>query len=112
MRVFQTKYRDRDGEMRVAEKWYVEFRAPDGKLRRLPAFADRKQSETLGRSIERWVNTRVVGDAPEPALRRFMDGLPTKMREHLASIGVLEAADLAKGRTLEQHITGEIDAEG
>jgi len=26
MRIFKTTYRDRDGQMRGSEKWYVEFR--------------------------------------------------------------------------------------
>jgi hypothetical protein len=49
MRIFQTTYRDKAGELRTAAKWYVELRNASGILRRVPGFPDRKATEAFGR---------------------------------------------------------------
>lgn len=38
-----------------AAKWYVEFRDHLERIKRLPAFTDKAQSEAFGRKIERLV---------------------------------------------------------
>ena len=60
MRVFKPTYKDRDGRKQETDKWYVEFRNHDGKVRRLPGFTDRKQTEELGRKIEKLVAARAA----------------------------------------------------
>jgi hypothetical protein len=49
MRVFRTSYKDKNGQKRIVQKWYVELRDHLETIRRFPAFTDKAQSEALGR---------------------------------------------------------------
>jgi hypothetical protein len=55
MRVFRSTYRDREGRKRKTSKFYIEFKDHLELTRRLPAFTDKRQSEALGRQIEKLV---------------------------------------------------------
>jgi len=59
MRVFQSTYRDRAGTKRKTSKFYVEFKDHLQLTRRLPPFTDKRQSEALGRQIEKLVACKI-----------------------------------------------------
>ena len=105
MRVFKTTYKDRKGRRREASKWYVEFRDPLEYTRRLPAFESKAASEELGRNLEKMVAYhKSSGGQMDPALTRFLAGLPTKLREKLVSIGLLAADRVAVAKPLTEHL--------
>ena len=104
MRVFQPTYRDRTGAIRRAAKWYCELRNAAGVLRRVPAFADRAASESLGRQLVRLVNVRAGGDRPDPALTRWLEGLPGRLQTLLARQGFLDGRQSAGMRPLAEHV--------
>jgi len=82
MRVFRTSYRDKKtGETKQVRKWYIELRDHMQTTRRFPAFTDKKQSEDLGRQIERLVSYKVSGEQPDPQLSRWLEGIPDKLRD-------------------------------
>ena len=88
MRVFKATYKDRKGKARESSKWYVEFRDHLETVRRLPAFTDKKQSETAGRNIEKLVASKINGDPPDKELGRWLEALPKTLRDALARLGV------------------------
>lgn len=104
MRVFRTTYKTKDGESKQASKWYVEFRDHLDTVRRLPAFTDKRQSEELGRKIEKLVACRANGESPDKQLGRWLEALPDKTRQRLAKIGVLDAQNIAAGKPLSEHL--------
>ena len=57
MRVYKAEYKDRDGKKRKAAKWYLDFFDHNRLRHKIPAFADKRLSEGLGRNIEALVNT-------------------------------------------------------
>jgi len=61
MRIYKATYKDRGGKKRKTAKWYCDF-SDHNKLRhKIPAFADKRLSEGLGRNIESLVNCRISG---------------------------------------------------
>ena len=104
MRVFRTTYKTKDGKSKQASKWYVEFRDHLDTVRRLPAFTDKRQSQELGRKIEKLVACRANGESPDKQLGRWLEALPAKTRQRLAKIGVLDARTVAAGKPLAAHL--------
>lgn len=104
MRVFRTSYRDKNGQVRQAKKWYIELRDHLQTVRRFPAFTDKTQSEALGRQIERLVNYRVAGEQPDAALSRWLEQIPARMCQRFADIGLLDVERASSGKPLAEHL--------
>jgi len=104
MRVFRPTRTTKSGQKKPYAKWYVEFRDHLESIRRLPAFTDKKQSEELGRKIERLVACRSNGESPDTALGRWLESMPPKLRDRLAAIGLLSGESVAAGKFLAAHL--------
>ncbi len=104
MRVFRTSYRDKNGKRRTAKRWYVEIRDTHGAIRRLAGLTDKRATEELGRKVERLVSLRIAGETPEAPTIRWLEGLPTKIRERLAALGLLDKTSVAASRPLTAHV--------
>lgn len=103
MRLFKTTYTTGAGQ-KTARKWYLEFRDHLGTVRRLPAFTDKRQSEDLGRQIERLIMCRSTNSRPDLELTKWVETMPPKLRDNLARIGLLDAAHVASYRGLSEHL--------
>jgi len=112
MRVFQSTYKDRTGATRKTQRWYIELQDHRGTRRRIPAYTDRKQSEAVGRNVERLARLKVAGEALDPTLTKWVEGLPSKLRKVLGRIGLLDAAKTAALRPLREHLDGAPDTPG
>ncbi len=105
MRVFKTTYKDRKGRTKEAAAWYVEFRDHLDTVRRLPAFPSKAASEEMGRNLEKLVAYhKASGGQTDPALTRFLAGLPAKTRERLVVLGLLAPERVAIGKRLADHL--------
>lgn len=104
MRVFRPTRKDKAGKSVAYRVWYVEFRDHLETIRRLPAFSDRKQSESFGRNLETLVAARVNREAPSVELGRWLESLPSVTRDKLARIGLLDARAVASGKALVEHV--------
>ena len=112
MRVFQNTYRDAAGKTRKTRVWYVEFTDHLERRRRVSGVRDRKQTEAIGRNIERLVRCRASGERPDPMLTKWVETCPPGMRARLGRIGLLDAARIAALRPLLAHLDGEPNAPG
>jgi len=110
VRTFRATYRDRQGQSKESARWYVEFRDHRERLRRLPAFSGRAESEELGRRIEDLVSAKGSGGRLGRDLARFVEGLPHRTRKRLAQIGLLDARDLAGSRQLLDLLAEYVEA--
>ena len=104
MRVFRPNRTTKSGESKPYAKWYVEFRDHCEKIRRLPGYSDKKQTEELGRKIEKLVACRGNNEAPDVALGRWLESLPGRIRDRLGEIGLLDARRVAAGKPLSKHV--------
>ena len=104
MRVFRATYKDRKGKQCESAKWYVEFRDHLERVKRLPAFTDKAQSEAFGRKVERLVGCRANNEPTDPELTRWVETLPRSTREAMARIGLLELSRAAAVKGLGEHL--------
>ena len=104
MRVFRTSYKDADGQKVQAKKWYIELRDNLGKVRRFSGFTDKAATESLGHQIKRLVDCRASGGSIDPALSRWLEQIPAKMRQKFAGIGLLDAERVSGGKLLSEHL--------
>jgi integrase len=104
MRVFRTSYKDKNGNKRTAQKWYIELRDHLAIVRRLPAFTDKAQSEALGRQIERLVRFKIAGETPDAQLSHWLEQIPERLRKRFAKIGLIDAERAAGGKLLSEHL--------
>ena len=88
MRVFQTTYRDRQGKVKRAKRWYLDFSDHRGVRRRIPGFEDKRQTESLGRRIESLIACQ--GGPLSRSLISWLEGTPVRLRNKLASVGLLD----------------------
>ena len=63
MRVYQPTRRAADGTQTPYDKFYVELRTTDGRIMRLPGFANQRLTESLGRNVQRLIDCRASGEA-------------------------------------------------
>ena len=112
MRVFQSSYKDPAGVTHKTKTWYIEFVDHKETHRRVSGLTDRKQTEALGRSIQRLVWTRASGEKLDPVLTKWIESISPKLRTKLASFGILESSTVAALEPLVKHLDGEKDAEG
>ncbi len=104
MRVFKSTYRDRGGKKCKTSKWYVETRDHLELVRRFPAFPGKKESEAFGRQIDKLVVCKMSSDPLSIELMRWLENIPSKMRERFVKIGLLDPSRAASGKPLVQHV--------
>lgn len=104
MRVFRTTYKDRNGQTQTAAKWYIEFTDHRETTRRLPACTDKKQSEAIGRNVERLVGCRLAGEKPAGDLGRWVETLSITLKDKLAKLDLLSVHRMAAGKPLAEHL--------
>jgi hypothetical protein len=105
MRVFKSSYKDANGQTQLTSKWYVEYQDHLDCVRRLPAFTSKAATEELGRNLEKLVAFhKASGGQTDPALTRFLVGLPTETRDKLVAIGLLAADRIAIAKILAKHL--------
>ncbi|MEA3368548.1 MAG: tyrosine-type recombinase/integrase, partial [Planctomycetota bacterium] len=104
MRLFRPTYKDAGGKKRKTAKWHVEFRDHLGKVRRLAAFTDRGQSDTLGRKVEKLAAYVANGEPLDAGMAQWLDTLSPRLRKRLAKIGLLDRKRLASAKPLTEHL--------
>jgi len=104
MRVYRQSYRSKDGQRKHATAWTIELRDHLRRQRRFSGFKDRRQSEALGRQIQRLVDCRVGGDQPDAQLLRWLETVPTRIRNRFVRCGLLDAHRAASGKRLTEHL--------
>lgn len=105
MRVYLPKWKDpKTGKARSARTHVIEFVDHTETRRKVMGFRDKRQTQALGRQIERLVSVRVSGEPPDAAMTRWLEGLPPKLLGRLAEFGILDSRRLAASRPLTQHV--------
>ncbi len=104
MRVYKATYKDRDGQIKESAKWYVDIFDHNRLRHKIPAFADKRLSEGLGRNIESIVNCRIAGLEPDSKLNQWIETLPDSLLRKLVSWGLMEGQRAVVTKPLTEHI--------
>ena len=81
MRLVKPTYKARDGSTKEARKWYIELTDHLQIVRRFAGFEDKRQTEALGRQIERLIRYRATGEQPDPQLSQWLERVPASLRK-------------------------------
>ena len=103
MRVFKPT-RKANGKTVKYRYWYIEFRDQHEALRRLPAYTDKSDSEEAGRRIEKVVVLKINQEPLSRELDKWVDTLPTRLREGLAKLELIDAHRTAARKPLTAHV--------
>ncbi len=104
MNVYKPRYRNRQGELKQAARWYAEVTDPQGVRRRVPGFRDKRATEELSRTLHRLAEARASGAPVDPEVRRRLDALPSRIVKRLSGIGLLDSAQVAGSQVLAEHV--------
>ncbi len=104
MRVFKATYKDKNSRKKASKKWYLEFRNHLEHVHRLPAFTDKRQSEALGRQIDKLINCRISGEIPDRELIKWVETLPKRILNKLVMWQLIDAKQAGTSRTLKEHL--------
>jgi integrase/recombinase XerD len=101
--VYKRTYRKPDGRAAACDKYTVECKVGD-RFVRLPGYRDKRASEELGRKVERVAALRESREQPDATLVGWLEGLPAKLRDRLARLGLLDPHAVGAGRALAEHV--------
>jgi len=104
MRFYHSKYKDRDGRTREAERISIQFADHNRHVRRLTLFKDQRSSEQAARRIEELVSLRAARTEVTPELMAWLGKVDARIREALLSFGLVEADRIAGTRALALHL--------
>lgn len=76
MACFRRKYKNKRGEEKSIQNYYVDFRDHEGIVRRVAAFSDKAASKESERNLNRLVSLRLSGMGPDAELSRFLEACP------------------------------------
>ena len=105
MKVYQTRYTDKDGKRRTARKWYIGFTDHLQIRQRWAGLESKRQTEALGRRLEKLVNYKVAGETLDPEMTRWLESLPPRLTKKLVKIGLLDSQRAAGGKPLREHLS-------
>jgi integrase len=105
MRVYRATYKDRSGEQRKSAKWYLDFADHNQLRHKIPAFADKRLSEALGRNIEALINCRIAGLEPDVKLNQWIETLPEILLRKFVSWGLIDGQRTEITKPLTEHIS-------
>jgi hypothetical protein len=110
MRGYKATYRDRDGKKRRSAKWYLDFPDHNRLRHKIPAFADKRLSEALGRNIEALVKCRIAGLEPDAKLNQWIETVPDSLLRKSVSWGLLDGQRTEITKPLTEHIGDYVKA--
>ena len=105
MRIYRPTRRNADGTETPYQKFYCELRTSDQRILRLPAFSDRRLTESLGRNVQRLIDCRASGETLPQDTSRWIETLPHQTTEVLARWNLLQGSTLAAGKALAEHLS-------
>ena len=97
-------YKDRTGKKCQAGKLYIDITDHNRLRHKIPAFADRRLSECLGRNIEALINCRISGLEPDNKLNQWIETLPESLLRKLVSWGLMDGQRAEITKLLTEHI--------
>ncbi|MFA5252202.1 MAG: hypothetical protein WC454_06425, partial [Phycisphaerae bacterium] len=110
MRIYKTSYKDKGGESHEVAKWWLELRDHKNIVRRFPGFIDKDATESLGKQIKRLIECRGSNEPLDPALSRWLERIPSKLRMRFAKIGLIDETRALGGKPLSEHLDSFCDS--
>lgn len=105
LRLYKNTYRDETGQKKKAAGWAVDFTDHMEIRRRIPlGVTDKRAAEAMAGKIEGLINCRAAKLPMDRELQSWIEVIPSKLRDRLAAIGLIEAERAAGGKPLSGHL--------
>jgi len=104
MRAYLPRHKDASGTVHQGRTWVLEFTHDDVRHHLSSGLRDHRAALALGRRIEQLIACSVGGEPPDAAMQRWLEGLPRKLTERLAAIGLLDSRRVAARKRLAEHL--------
>jgi len=85
--------------------WHVEFEDNQGIRRRLKAYTNERASHRLADKIEDLLSCQANNRQPDEDLSKWLERLPTTIRDELVKLGLLDTERMAAGKPLLELIS-------
>ena len=105
MRVYRTSYRNKTGGRVASQTWSVDFFDHLRIRRRWPlGITDKRACQAIGRRIEDLVVLKMAKLQPDRETTEWLEGVPPKLRDRLAAVGLLSNERAAGSKRLCKHL--------
>lgn len=106
MVIAKHRTRGRNGPC-TTRNFYLDFTDHHGRTHRrlaLPRGLDERGAKVFADNVQTLVSNRMSDLAPEPAIIRWLENIPPRIRERLVVLNLLKASRAAAGQPLSEHI--------
>ena len=100
MKLFHQPYKDRKGKTRQSANWYFDLTDHRGIVRRFPGFTDKGATDELRRRIQKLIECRVAGASLDAEMAKWMETVPTTLRNRLLKYGLIDSQSVASAKPL------------
>ena len=84
--------------------WHVEFEDNQGIRRRLKAYTNERASYRLADKIDELLSCQANNRQPDEELSKWLERLPSTIRDELVKLGLLDTERMAAGKSLKEHL--------
>ena len=104
MRIYKTKRKSKNGKTVDYDRWYIDFTDHLDRRQRWQGFANKKLTESVGRSIVELVRYKIAQQQPDPSLILWLETIPDTLRKRLVKAGILDTKRAAGAKSLLLHL--------
>ena len=105
MRIYQTHYRDKDGQRQQSNNWSIDFTDHLQIRRRWPlSISNLRAAQAMGRKLEELVGCRLAKDSPSRELTAWLEMIPVKLRAKMVTAGLISDSQAAGTKPLAVHL--------
>jgi len=104
MRVFRQTHKAKSGKIVTSKNYTIEVKDHLGMMRKYPGFTGKRMTEAMGAQIKLLAAYRNAGQPPDAQLCEWLQGIPDKLRNRLAHIGLIDKNRMASAKPLSEHL--------
>jgi len=104
MKTYRAKFKDKNGDVRKCEKFYIDFRDHKGRRHKMAGFVTKRHTDALSRNIETLISCQLSGDTIPLELQRWIEGLSDSLTKKLVKWGLLDSQRANGNKLLIEHL--------
>lgn len=104
MRIYRESYTSKSGEVKKAQKWYIDFRDNLNRRHKLAGFNSKRPTEDLARQIEGLISGKSGNSGLTAEQQRWIDGLPDGLLNNLIKWGLIDGQRAEGNKPLSVHL--------
>ena len=111
-RLYHRTFKDRAGQSRQTDNYYVDFRDHRNVRQRWPLDGSKSTCEDACGKLIKLVDCRQRGDVPHEDIIRWLDTISDDLRGRIAKADIIDPEHISRNDVLLNHLEGRKDADG